>query len=60
MEKTGKGGLRRVCLHSRVTSLPRACRSLPAQWHHHWGELELVVAWDGGVCGKGGYRLRWN
>lgn len=54
MEKISKGGLGRVCLYSLVTFVPRACGSLPTQWHHHWGELELVLGWHGGVCGKGG------
>lgn len=50
MEKISKGGLGRVCLYSLVTFVLRACGSLPTQWHHHWGELELVLGWHGGVC----------
>lgn len=51
MEKTGQGGLGRVCQYSNVASLPRAHGGLSAQWHHHWCELELVVGRDGiGAC----------
>lgn len=45
-------GLGRVCLSSHVLCSPRACGGLPAQWHHHWGRLEL----SGGM----GLGVRWE